>query len=195
MTEPTQPAEISDEELDRAETIAKAATPGPWTWLGGMMAEGSERTYAGYPQRITGRNPDSTDTSPVLVAECYEGHEDEPPPNTLHITTWHPAFALSVLATLRAQAAELEALRRVAEAARQVCNAMAPEGRGSQSWRDSGMAGLDDALAALGESGEAKWPQVVRDPTVPPGEIQLRDDADHVLGRITGMVANQPEGQ
>ena len=54
-----------------------AATPGPWDWTGGMMAEGSERTYAGYPQTIHGQH----EGHPVLIAQTFDGHEDEAPPH------------------------------------------------------------------------------------------------------------------
>ena len=78
---------MTDERLKEIQERLEKATPGPWRWEAGMMAEGSERTYAGYPQRVVANNPDPDDgTYPVLVAELYEGHEDEPPPNCTFIT-------------------------------------------------------------------------------------------------------------
>ena len=69
---------------DRLEEIrarAEAATPGPWRWRGLLAAKGSEQTYAGYPQRVFGRNTDPVDTSPALIAETFDGHSDTAPPN------------------------------------------------------------------------------------------------------------------
>lgn len=102
------------------EAIAEAlreATAGPWDWQAGLMAEGSERTYAGYPQRIMARNPDPTDTSPVLIAETFDGHEDQRPPHA-HLIANSPTWLAQLLAALEAAEKERDEARRALKSIR-----------------------------------------------------------------------------
>ena len=104
------------------ERIAQAADSGgrPWDWRGGMMAEGSERTYAGYPQTVmivgTG----------TIIATTYDEQEDEPPPLATFISTFDPPTVLSILATL---AQRDEMLARLTERVAQL-------EADSKPWRD-----------------------------------------------------------
>src|ERR1700685_97883 len=88
------------EVLQRIRAELDAATKGPWFWRAGLMAEGSERTYAGYPQRVLAQ-----DDGLVLICETFDGHEDEPPPHATLI-----AHAPTYLAALLDVAEAADAL-------------------------------------------------------------------------------------
>jgi hypothetical protein len=157
---PDAPDGLSPEVVERAaereaeiEARLAAATKGPWDWQAGLMAEGSERTYAGYPQRIVAQ-----DDGLVLIAETFDGHEDEAPPHAVLIAN-APSdlrYLLDRCAALTAAGLpdllrDNERLRVVADAAWAMLTSMAS----SREWnRAEGR--LRSALAALTPKEDAE---------------------------------------
>lgn len=84
--------------LDAIAARLKAATPGPWRWQAFLHASGSERTYAGYPQRRDSRPADGPNSPPAPRAQVVV------------VTTDLERLAARVLWHLRAAGAEANRL-------------------------------------------------------------------------------------
>lgn len=142
-SDPADPAPpLSDEELDRIRARLEAATNGPWRWRGGLMAEGSERTYAGYPQIIHG----NVDGQPALIAETFDGHEDEAPPHAEFVANAPTDIAalLSALAAERAKRTALENFIRGTHYNRTVIDGPSVCVRCGEPWPCSTFAALSE---------------------------------------------------